>query len=231
MADTERRRPAHPRTAREVGRQVAPWLAVAGALLALQWLLVVALDDMNVLRLTENARTVYVRFGDKRAVDGLFSVLTLLLTAAGVGACVLTAWLPHLRRDDRTFATALAVQFTLLGVEEQLQLHDLVADGRLGEVLALSLHVLVAAAIALRWPRRVLRVWPLVLVAVTSLGAGIALDGLESDRLAVRYAEEWLELVGSVFLAATALALSRQAIVDASRSRRFARPPAADDAP
>ncbi len=219
---TERRRPVYPRTVAEVGRQLAPWLAVTAVLLVVQWLLVVLLDDINVLRLTENARTVYRRFGDVRPVDGLFSVLTLLLTAVGVGACVLTAMLPHLRRDDRLFAASIGVQFLLLGVEEQLQLHKLLGELLGSRLVALSLHLVVAVAIARRWPRRVLRVWPLIAVAGTSLVGAMAIDALQSDARVLMYAEEWLELLGGVFLSGIALTLSRQAIVDATRSRRFA---------
>lgn len=221
----ERRQHVYPRTVREVAVQVGPWLGLYAGLMLLQLALVVLLDDMNVLRLTENARSVYNRFGNARAVDGMFSSITLLLTAAGVGACALTAWLPHLRRDDRTFATAIGLQFTLLGIEEQLQLHDLLGDGRIGEVLAFGLHAAVAIAIFAKWPSRVLRVWPLIVVAAAALSSAIVLDAANVDRRLAMYAEEWLELLGAVFLAGIALSLARQAIVDASRSRRFAQPP------
>lgn len=226
--DPERRQQALPRTLREVLGQLAPWLGIWAVLLVVQFLLVVLVDDLNILRITENARTGFQRFGNITAYDGLFSVLTLLFTAAGIGACALTAWLPHLRRDDRTFAIAIGLQFTLLGLEEQLQLHDLLGAGRQGEVLALTLHAAVAGVIFVKWRDRVLRVWPLILMAASALAAALLLDAAESDVRFLMYLEEWLELLGAVGLAGIALSLARQAIVDATRSRRFAQAKAPD---
>lgn len=223
-AANERRRASWPRTPTEVARVLAPWLGIWAGLMLLQFVLVVAIDGANVERLTLNERTVFRRYGDTMATDGLFSVLTLLCTAIGIGAAALTTTLSHLRRDDRTFAAAVSILFTVLAMEEQLELHERLGwDGPADEIAVLAVIVLYAVWIGVAWPQRVVRVWPIIVVAGGAQVAALLLNAFAEEG----HLEEWLELLGAVFLAGIAISLTRQTVMEAMARRR----PPSDPAP
>lgn len=213
----ERRAPTFPRTPGEVARSLGPWVGIWAALMLLQLILVVAVEDMTVQRLTLDARTVFRRNGNTTHIDGLFSVLTLLSTAVGIGAAVLTATLSHLRREDRMFALAISALFTLLALQEQLKLHEILAvEGATDEAGVLLVFVAVAGWIGVKWPQRVGRVWPLIVVG----GGAQMIAQLLNVFAAEGHVEEWLELLAGVMFAGIAISLNRETVIEAMERRR-----------